>query len=243
MGTNQGTIEDHTLFSQELQEEIPLLIYKPSHYSTLYKYSVLIVQDGKDYFQMGRIGRTADLLYAEGKIENLIIVGIPYRNVNDRRTKYHPDGEKQNAYIRFLAHELVPFIDHHFPTYQVGFGRALGGDSLGATVSMMAALKYPNIFGKMLLQSPYVDEKVLAAIENFDQTHLINIYHVIGKQETEVKMTNGEVMDFLQPNRELHDLIKAKAIQHYYDEFEGNHTWKYWQPDLKRALQKMFPKK
>lgn len=243
MAKTQGTIEDYLFSSQELQEEIPILIYKPANYSTLYKYSVLIVQDGKDYFQMGRIGRTADLLNAEGLIENLIIVGVPYINVEDRRTKYHPNGEKQQAYIRFLAHELVPFIDSKYPTYQVGTGRALGGDSLAATVSLMTSVKYPNIFGKLLLQSPYVDEKVMGAVEDFDQPHLLQIYHVIGKQEFEVKMTNGEIADFLEPNRELNDLIEAKAIQNFYDEFDGDHTWKYWQPDLKRALQMMFPKR
>ncbi|GAA0336940.1 alpha/beta hydrolase-fold protein [Bacillus carboniphilus] len=240
MANPQGTIEDYIFYSKELEEEIPLLIYKPHHYSTLYKYSVLIVQDGKDYFQMGRIGRAADQLQEE--LENLIIIGIPYANVEDRRAKYHPDGDKQTAYIRFLAHELVPFIDEQFPTYQVGSGRALGGDSLGATVSLMAALKYPNIFGKVLLHSPYVDEKVITLLEDFDQPHLLQLYHVIGKQEVNVKMTNGETMDFLEPNRDLHDLIEAKAIRNFYDEFDGDHTWKYWQPDLVRALRMMFSK-
>ena len=103
----------------------------------------------------------ADELYEEQEIENLIIVGVPYKNVKDRREKYHPDGSQHHAYIRFLAQELVPYIDENYPTYQIGMGRALIGDSLAATVSLLTALQYPNTFGKVILHSPLVNEYVL----------------------------------------------------------------------------------
>lgn len=236
----RGTIEELTFHSEELGEEIQLLIYLPANFSPLYKYSLLIAQDGRDYFQLGRIGRLADEYLNEKEIENIIIVGIPYKNVKNRRRKYHPEGEQNQQYIRFLAHELVPFLDHEFPTYQMGSTRALIGDSLGATVSLMTALQYPHTFGKVLLQSPYVDEHVLKLAADFSQPQLLEIYHVIGNQETEVKTTNGTVSDFLTPNRELSKLLKEKPFTYFYEEFSGNHTWTYWQPDLRRALKMLF---
>ena len=84
-----------------------------------------------------------------GEIEDLIIVGIPYRDVHDRRKKYHPDGEQHAAYIRFLAHELVPYLDEEFPTYQIGTGRVLIGDSLGATVSAAYSIKVSSHIWKV----------------------------------------------------------------------------------------------
>ncbi|KAB2335038.1 esterase family protein [Bacillus mesophilum] len=236
----KGTIKDLTFSSKELNEDMELLVYLPSSYSPLYKYSVLIASDGKDFFQFGRIGRIADELISKSEIENVIIVGIPYKSVEDRRRKYHPEGDQHEAYIRFLAHELVPFIDKEFSTFQMGAGRALAGDSLAATVSLLAALQYPNTFGKLILQSPLVNKTVLDAVESFDQPHLLEIYHVIGTEETEVKTTSGKVEDFITPNRELEKVIKAKGFPYFYEEFNGNHTWKYWQPDLKRALIHMF---
>lgn len=236
----KGTIKDLTFSSKELNEEIDLLVYLPSSYSPLYKYSVLIASDGKDYFQLGRVGRIADELISKAEIENLIIIGVPYKSVGDRRRKYHPEGEQHEAYIRFFAHELVPFIDQEFPTYQMGAGRALAGDSLAATVSLLAALQYPNTFGKVLLQSPLVNEHVLSAAEHFDQPHLLEIYHVIGTEETEVNTTSGTVEDFLTPNRQLAKIIKEKGYPYFHEEFAGNHTWKYWQPDLKRALKVLY---
>jgi enterochelin esterase-like enzyme len=240
MSASRGTINELSLFSKELNEEINMLVYLPPSYSPLYKYTLLICQDGKDYFQLGRIPRLADELLGNQEIENMIIVGVPYKDVQDRRRKYHPDGEQNAAYIRFLAHELVPHLDDKYPTYHMGMGRALIGDSLGASVSLMTTLKYPNTFGKVILQSPFVNDKVMQAVKNVGQPHLLNIYHIIGKGETEVKTTNGEVADFLSPNRELHELFDKEGFSSFYDEFDGDHTWKYWQPDLRRALKHMF---
>ncbi|KKB38085.1 alpha/beta hydrolase [Bacillus thermotolerans] len=240
MSNKTGTIEDAVIYSKELEEEIELLVYLPANFSPLYKYALLIAQDGKDYFQLGRIPRVADQLLEEEEIEDLIIVGVPYRNVEDRWEKYHPDGSKQGAYIRFLAHELVPFLEERYPLHNVSHGRGLAGDSLAATVSLIAALQYPHTFGKVIMHSPHVDDKVMNAVEQAEEYKHLSLYHVIGLEETEVVRTNGQVDDFLSPNRALHDLLYQKGFDMFYEEFEGGHSWKYWQPDLKRALSMIF---
>lgn len=236
----KGTIKEYTIKSNELGEDVLLLIYLPANFSPLYKYSLLIAQDGRDYFQLGKLGRLADEYLFKREIENLIIVGIPYKDVGDRRRKYHPDGDQNQQYIRFLAHELVPFLDQEFPTYHMGSTRALIGDSLGATVSLMTSLHYPHSFGKVLLQSPFVNEKVLDMVNSFKETELIEIYHIVGNQETDVQTSNGKMSDFLSPNRKLSSIFYDKAFTYFYDEFDGSHTWTYWQPDLKRAIKRMF---
>ncbi|MEK4761791.1 alpha/beta hydrolase-fold protein [Viridibacillus sp. FSL E2-0187] len=237
---NRGTITDIDFFSESLQEDIHLLVYLPANYSPLYKYSVLIASDGKDYFQLGRISRVVDEYLEQGDIENLIIVGVPYKSVEDRRQKYLPNGEKHEAYLRFLAHELVPYIDEHYSTYQMGMGRALIGDSQAATVSLLAAIQYPNIFGKVLMQSPLVNENVLEKVQQVQDVHAFSIYHVIGTKEHEVVTMDKSIKDFLTPNRALHELIVNKGFSTFYDEFEGNHSWKFWQPDLKRVIKQNF---
>jgi enterochelin esterase-like enzyme len=236
----RGSIKEYSFYSTELGEELPLLVYLPANFSPLYKYSLLIAQDGRDYFQLGRIGRLADELLHERQIENIIIVGIPYKNVDDRRKKYHPEGEQNEAYIRFLAHELVTFLDQEFPTYHMGSTRALIGDSLGASVSLLTALQYPHTFGKVLLQSPFINNQIIEKVQNFTEPQLLQIYHVIGNKETEVKMTNGEISNFLLPNREISTLFSEMPFSYFYDEFNGDHTWTNWQPDLRRALLNTF---
>jgi enterochelin esterase-like enzyme len=122
----------------------------------------------------------------------------------------------------------------------MGSTRALIGDSLGATVSLMTAIQYPYTFGKVLLQSPFVDNQVLEMVENFSESQLLEIYHVVGNQETEVQTTDGKVSDFLTPNRRLSKVIVQKSLIYFFEEFNGNHTWTHWQPDLRRALKMLF---
>lgn len=235
----KGTVQEVAFFSDALQEELELLIYIPN-YSPLYEYNILIASDGRDYFQLGGIPRLADQLIEDYIIENVIIVGVPYKNADDRKRKYIPTGDQFQAYLRFLAHELVPYLDNEFTTFQVGSSRALIGDSMAATVSLLTAVNYPNIFGKVILQSPYVDEYVLNEVRKAKDTDLLSLYHIIGLRENEVITTDKTVKDFLTPNRVLHELIIELGIPTFYEEIEGNHTWKYWKPDLKRALIEIF---
>ena len=237
---DHGTIREVSFFSSSLNEEVELLIYVPANYTPLNKYNILIASDGKDYFQLGGITRLADQLLEDYEIENIIIVGIPYKSVGDRRRKYIPTGELHEAYLRFLAHELVPYLDQEFSTYQLGSTRGVIGDSMAATVSLLAALRYPAIFGKAILQSPYVDEHVLKIVEESNNMNAVSIYHVIGKGEDKVLTTDKKIKDFLTPNRQLHTLLIAKGYKTFYEETNGNHTWKYWKPDLKRALIQNF---
>ncbi len=236
----RGNVQDLTIYSSELEEELQLLVYLPPQYTPIYEYEYCIAQDGKDYFQMGRIPRTLDELIENGEIKPVLFFGVPYKNVRDRRSKYHPEGEKQQKYIRFLVHELVPFIEKEFPVGKDSSFRALAGDSLAATVSFMASLSHPSSFDKLILHSPYVDENVKGLVRNFKNWGKMHIYHVVGKEETNVDMTDGTTADFLTANRGLYQLLKDKNMNYFYDEFDGDHTWTYWQNDLKRALARIF---
>ncbi|WP_181884630.1 alpha/beta hydrolase [Neobacillus piezotolerans] len=236
----RGTIQEAQFESAALGEAVELLIHLPATFSPLYKYSILIAQDGHDYFRLGRIGTLADELLAKKEIENLLIVGIPYKDIEDRRSKYHPDGEKHGAYLRFLAHELVPWLDREYPTYQMGSTRALAGDSLAASVSLHAALTYPHTFGKVIAQSPFVNKAILDAVKKYSGNPPLHVYHSIGDEEDAAELANGKIADFLSPNRELHSLLSKKSTSCEYTEFEGGHTWTYWQPDLWKALKALF---
>ena len=236
----QGKIEEFTIQSKELGEDMQILVHLPHNYTPLYKYAVLIGSDGKDYIQFGRIGRVIDEFTESGEIEDVIFFGVPYKSVSERRRMYHPEGDKREAYTRFLAHELVPYIDNNYPTYQIGSGRGLIGDSLAATISLLTASKYPSIFGKVLLHSPYVDDFLLEKVKAVKDSSAFSIYHVIGEGETEVNTQVDGVQDFLTPNRALKELIESKGFPYFYEEFKGDHTWKHWQPDVRRAISLVY---
>ncbi|HLR61662.1 MAG TPA: alpha/beta hydrolase-fold protein [Lentibacillus sp.] len=237
----KGKMIEKQIDSCYLNEPMTLKIYQPETFSPLYKYQVCIMQDGDDYYQLGRAATWSDQLHENGEIPNTILAGIHYRDKFDRKDKYHPNGSQNLAYIKFLAHEAAPLLDDLFPTYLVGQSRALVGDSLAGTIALMTALKYPNTFGKIIIQSPYIDEKVKQAVQDAKDIHSIAIYHTVGTEETAVETTDGDKADFLTPNRELNELLQSKNMDYVYHELEsGQHTWKYWQKDLSRAFSSIF---
>ncbi|GEL77130.1 alpha/beta hydrolase [Tenuibacillus multivorans] len=238
----KGTMIDKVIDSQYLNETLTVKIFRPENYSSLYKYHICIMQDGNDYFQLGRIATLSDRLHEKDEIENTIFAGIHYKDRYDRWDKYHPGGENNEAYVKFLCYEVLPLLDEELPSYHVGSSRVLMGDSLGGTVALMTALKYPNNFGKIIMQSPYVDDTVIAAVKNSDAIKNMTIYHTIGLEETEVPTTKGTQDDFLSPNRALQEILKEKVEHYTYKELEGKHTWKQWQKDLPEAIKVIFGK-
>lgn len=235
-----GTIKNISLFSESLQETIDLLLYVPANYTPLTKYNILLASDGKDYFQLGGLTRFADKLQDCEAIEKIIIVGIPYKNIDDRKRKYLPTGDQHEAYLNFLTNELLPYLEGEFSISEEPSSHGLIGDSMAATVSLLAAVKYPHIFGKVILQSPYVDEHVLDIVDKSKDIEKLTIFHIIGKKEDAVVRTDKTIADFLSPNRKLHELLVHKKVNLIYEEFEGNHSWKYWKPYLEKALIKLF---
>jgi len=233
----KGKMVDEHIESKYLKETMTLNIYTPENFSPFYKYHICIAHDGNDYFNLGRLATLSDQLHETVEITDTVFVGIHYIDRFDRLKKYHPDGELHEAYTKFLINEVVPFLDNYLPSYHMGHSRVLMGDSLAGTLSLMTAVKYPNTFGKVIMQSPYVNDTVLNQVKQAKQIDTLEIYHTIGTAELEVPMSDGNIADFLAPNRELNKLLQSMPTEYTYAELvDAEHTWKYWQADLKRAL-------
>lgn len=238
----RGKMITKEIDSKYLNETKEIKIYQPESFSPLYKYNICIMQDGNDFFQMGRVATLSDKLHDDEEIANTVFVGIHYKDRADRRRKYHPNGEEYEAYTKFIVKEVIPLLDEIIPTLMLGKTRALMGDSLAGTFALVTALRYPNTFGKVIMQSPYIDESVLNIVKkseiNFSS---LDIYHTIGTKEDEAPLSDGTIEDLLTPNRQLNNLLNEKGANcTYYELEDGNHTWKYWQKDMPRTLISMF---
>lgn len=71
LNERRGTIVDDSIYSEKLAQEFPLMVYLPYNYSPLYTYPTLYLQDGEEYFTLGKIARALDQLINEQKIEKI----------------------------------------------------------------------------------------------------------------------------------------------------------------------------
>lgn len=234
-------MSEKTINSRFLNEEIQIKIYKPESLDLMYQTNVCIMQDGNDYFNMGRVATLSDKLHSEFDIVNTIFIGIHYNDRYDRREKYHPKGNMHTAYKQFLIDEVIPVISEELPLNPLGESWALMGDSLAGTLAFLVAIEYLDFFDKVIMQSPLVNKDVLNVADKLPNKADLEIYHTIGLNETNVPTTSDGELDFIKPNKELYEILKAKKIVYHYFELEnGIHTWKYWQQDLNRALTSIF---
>ena len=237
----KGKMYDKQIESTFLKETMTVKIYEPEQYNPLYENQIVIMQDGDDYFQLGRVATISDKMHDDYELSNTVFVGIHYIDRFDRLKKYHPEGEQFEAYKSFLMKEVVPLIKDICPLNPLGTTYALMGDSLAGTIALMTAMDAPEIFSKIVLQSPLVNDDVLAAASKATMIKDIEIYHSIGLEETNVETTNDGHVDFLTPNRALQEQLKQQVSNYTYKEIEGgNHTWKFWQNEMRTVFEKMF---
>ncbi|GGI14913.1 alpha/beta hydrolase [Gottfriedia solisilvae] len=231
-----GTREEHTLYSNHIQKEVTFTIYYSSQYTPLIKHHLLLAQDGQDYFNLGKVHRVIEELTKEGTIQPTIIVGIPYSSPKERFSLYHPSQEGQKSYIRFLAEELLPYLDDHLPLLGLAHSRTLIGDSLGGTVSLQAAFTYPNTFGKVIMQSPFVNDDVIHFLEQKPLTTTLSILQTVGTQEDNVFTPTKQWVNFIKDGLKLKEFLSKCPVELHYAEYDGDHTWTNWEKQLEDLL-------
>ncbi|WP_301169473.1 alpha/beta hydrolase [Brevibacillus nitrificans] len=231
-------LEEIILESRHLGTPEKLIVYTPERYSPLYSYPVLYVQDGDDYLALGRMATLLDSMIREKQLPDVLAVFLPV-DKKKRTARYHPDGSEHLAYRRFLADEVVSYMDTHYSTDTLGNARTLIGESLGGVVSLFTALAYPHTFGQIACQSIAMDAELNRRVAETAFEVPLTIYLEIGNQETAVTSSRGP-LDLVTANEELREILQMKMATLVFETFEGDHTWGHWQTNIPRMLQALF---
>lgn len=155
----------------QLNRSRRIWIYLPPDYeaSTDKRYPVLYMQDGQNLFDEAlawmnnewKVDETLNAFFEEG-LESVIVVGIEHGEEH-RGQEYAPwvrdvngvtEGGEGDEYVDFLVNTLKPYVDTNFRTLPAREHTGVAGSSLGGLISLYAALKYPQIIGKVGAISP-----------------------------------------------------------------------------------------
>lgn len=173
-----------------------LSIYLPPGYDhAKQQYPVLYCYDGQDVFSALNLADTVDNLISKGFITPLIIVGIhsaaertsetvPYADpfVQQDWGAYQP---RAAEFARFVAENLVPFIESRYRTRSEAQYRALMGFSFGGLFALYACLRYDTVFSHALCLSPsfwVADYKIFDDVQQLPRKNL-KVWFDIGTAE------------------------------------------------------------
>lgn len=160
------TVLDTAFAIPQLGRTRRVWVYLPPDYATSgRRYPVLYMHDGQNVFDDSTSGfgewgvdETLDSLYAAGD-PGIIVVAVDHGG-NKRLDEYSPyrnaryGGGEGDAYVDFLARTLKPLIDRRYRTRPDRLNTGVAGSSMGGLISLYAALKYPEIFGRAGIFSP-----------------------------------------------------------------------------------------
>ncbi|MCB1282126.1 MAG: alpha/beta hydrolase [Salinibacterium sp.] len=149
-----------------------LLIWLPPGYhdpaNANREYPVLYLHDGQNLFAKHAgipaewgVDETLIDLVGSGAAQPCIVVGIPHAG-ESRASEYlmadvidgvSPDADR---YVRILADQIVPRVESAVRARRSRDARIVGGASLGGLISLYAAFERPEVFGKVLAESPSI---------------------------------------------------------------------------------------
>lgn len=255
----RGTLEERSMYSKTLGRDIKYKVYLPKNYNEGKDFNIFFLLHGlygneKDWTdtQQGSAAVIFDeLIYETEAIEPMVVI-MP----DGGNTWYIDSKEKiQTAY----ENDLFAFI---FENYKVSKEREkviIGGLSMGGSGALNFFLRNPELFGRVILLSPAVYDKLTDEflkvspvtqkdilnsywtnnIENYKKTISVNklkteIYIVIGDDDNLVN-SNGEE-DFQERTVSIYRKLKNLGNNVELRIVNGGHIWKVWRDGLRQGL-------
>ncbi|UJL45772.1 esterase family protein [Virgibacillus sp. NKC19-16] len=197
---------------------------------------VLYVQDGKDYLELGGFEETFQkLIETDSNLASKIVfVLIHPGDSMERWQAYHRQGNQFENYMQFMTDEFIPTVEKELNRNIVK--RGLLGDSLAGNSSLNLAMRNPEQWTHLLLQSAAIAIEDIGALSKMDKLDW-NIYQTVGRFEDEfISVITNEKLYILTRNRELHETFILKRAKIEYTEQEASHEWVFWKKDLVNAL-------
>lgn len=241
-------VRKHVIPAGIMGYEKEIFVYTPPGYESSDKaYPTVYIQDGRDYIEYAHTPHVLDELTGERQIEPVLAVFIapPNRHVPDspnRVTEYglNPD------YPKWMADELVPFVEARYRARRDPAERMVVGDSFAGLVSAYIPFEKPDVFGIGYSQSGYVSLNNDALIERYAESEKkpIRLYVDVGIFEETVgkDWLPEDEINFTEANRRFQSVLEEKGYDFVYREYPEGHTWGNWRRHLIDALEHFFPR-
>lgn len=251
-----GTTEDNVsvlsydFYMPQLDRYRRVWLYLPPDYDNSGKrYPVLYMHDGQNVFDATtsfagewEVDESLNELFGNGD-DGVIVVAIDNGGAN-RINEYSPwvnpqyGGGQGDEYTEFIVETLKPYIDEHYRTLSDRNNTGIMGSSLGALISMYAAIEYQEVFGKAGIFSPafWFAPQCYTQVTTTGKEQDMKFYLLAGQLEG-----NGSVVTDLNNMRTT--LLNAGFLNneiYYVTHSDGQHSEWYWAREFPDAYEWLY---
>jgi enterochelin esterase-like enzyme len=236
-----GIIDTIVYNSKTVGNTRKALIYTPPGFSKDNKYPVLYLLHGiggdqKEWLNGGQPQVILDNLYADKKIEPMIVVMPNGRAMKDDRAIGNIfDSIKVQAFATFekdLIKDLIPFIEKKYPVMKDREHRAIAGLSMGGGQSLNFGLgnldEFAWIGGFSSAPNTKAPEKLLPNPEEAK------------KKLKLLWISCGDHDGLISFSSRTHDYLKKNNVDHIYYIMPGYHDFTVWKNSLYMYSQLLF---
>jgi enterochelin esterase-like enzyme len=240
-GIAHGRIDSISYPSKTVGTNRNAVIYMPPNYSKNKKYPVLYLLHGiggdeKEWLKGGQPQVIFDNLYAEKKIEPMIVVMPNGRAMkDDRATGNIMAPDKVEAFATFekdLLNDLIPYIEKKFPVLKDRENRAIAGLSMGGGQSLNFGLGNLDTFAWIGGFSSAPNTK--------PPEQLIPDPEKARKMLKLLWISCGDNDGLIGFSDRTHTYLNANNIPHIYYLEPGVHDFKVWKNSLYMFSQLIF---
>ena len=217
------------------------LVYTPPGFSKKKKYPVLYLLHGiggdeKEWLKNGQPQVILDNLYAEKRIEPMIVVLPNGRAMKDDRAIGNMfDSARVQAFATFekdLLTDLIPFIEKKYPVHKDRDHRAIAGLSMGGGQSLNFGLANMEKFAWIGGFSSAPNTKTPEVLVPDPQK---------AKEQLKLLWISCGVDDNLMSfSQRTHDYLEGNEVPHIFYVEPGAHDFKVWKNDLYMFSQLLF---
>ncbi len=240
-GIAHGTIDTVWYKSKTVGTTRKALIYTPPGYSKEVKYPVLyllhgIGGDAKEWYNGGHPEIIFDNLYAQNKLEPMLVVMPNGRAMKDDSAGGNimaPD--KVQAFATFekdLLKDLIPFIEKKYPVIKDREHRAIAGLSMGGGQTLNFGLgnldKFAWVGGFSSAPNTKAPEELVP--DPAKAKELLKLLWI----------SCGDKDGLIPFSRRTSDYLKTKNVSHVYYVDHGYHDFNVWKNSLYMFSQLLF---
>lgn len=237
----RGKIDTISYDSKTVGTMRKAIIYTPPGYKKKKKYPVLYLLHGiggdeKEWLKGGNPQAILDNLYADARIEPMIVVMPNGRAMkDDRATGNIMAAGKVQAFATFekdLLNDLIPFIEKNFPVLKDREHRAIAGLSMGGGQSLNFGLgnldKFAWVGGFSSAPNTKIPQELVPKPEE-------------AKKELKLLWIScGDNDGLITFSKRTHDYLYQNGVPHIYYIEPGVHDFKVWKNGLYMFSQFLF---